>query len=110
VKIVKPGEDIVTGLRVLDTAGHTPGHISLEPAGGDGLIVVGDAVPHATVTFAHPEWRFGFDAIADLAIANRCKRFDRAATEKVKLIGCHWPHPGVGFAERRDGAYRYVPA
>jgi glyoxylase-like metal-dependent hydrolase (beta-lactamase superfamily II) len=37
VTTVKPGADIVTGLRVLDTAGHTPGHISFEFAGGDGL-------------------------------------------------------------------------
>lgn len=108
VKTVKPGEDIVTGLRVLDTAGHTPGHISLELAGGDGLIVTGDAIPHAAVTFAHPEWRFGFDAIPELAIANRRKLFDRAASEKVKLIGYHWPYPGVGFAERKDGGYRFV--
>ena len=67
VKTVKGGDEIVTGVRVLDTAGHTPGHISLEVAGGDGLIVVGDVVPHTTVSFAHPGWRFGFDAIPELA-------------------------------------------
>ncbi len=40
--MVKPGDDIVKhGLRVLDTAGHTPGHISFEVAGGEGLIVRG---------------------------------------------------------------------
>jgi glyoxylase-like metal-dependent hydrolase (beta-lactamase superfamily II) len=110
VKTVKPGEDIVTGLRVLDTAGHPPVHISLELAGGDGLIVVGDAVPHATVSFAQPQWRFGFDTIAELAIANRSKLLDRAATEKTRLIGYHWPYPGLGFAERKDAGYRFVPA
>jgi hypothetical protein len=40
----------------------------------------------------------------------RRKLLDRAASERVKLIGYHWPYTGVGFAERRDGAYRYVPA
>ena len=40
----------------------------------------------------------------------RRRLFDRAATEKAKLIGYHWPCPGVGFAERRDGSYRFVPA
>ena len=54
--------------------------------------------------------RFGFDAVAELAIANRRKLFDRAASEKERLIGYHWPYPGVGFAARRDGAYRFVPA
>ena len=29
VVMLNPGDDIVTGLRTLDTAGHTPGHISL---------------------------------------------------------------------------------
>ena len=110
VRTVKPGEEIVTGLRVLETHGHTPGHISLELAGGDGLIVVGDVVPHALVTFAHPKWRFGFDAIPDVAGATRRKLLDRAASEKTKLIGYHWPFPGVGFAEHRDSAYRFVPA
>ena len=47
VVMAKPGDDIVTGLRVLDTAGHTPGHISLEMAGGDGLIISADAATNA---------------------------------------------------------------
>jgi glyoxylase-like metal-dependent hydrolase (beta-lactamase superfamily II) len=110
VTTVRPGADVVTGVRLLDTAGHTPGHISLEVAGGDGLIVVGDVIPHTTVTFAHPEWRFAFDAIPELAIATRRKLFDRAVSEKTKLIGYHWPYPGVGYAERKDGAYRFVAA
>jgi glyoxylase-like metal-dependent hydrolase (beta-lactamase superfamily II) len=110
VKTVKAGEEIVTGVRALDTAGHTPGHIAIEIAGGDGLIVTADSVPHSAVTFAHPEWRFGFDAIPELAIASRKKLLDRAASEKTRLIGYHWPYPGVGHAERRNGAYRFVAA
>ena len=37
VKMVKSGDEIVAGLRVIDTPGHTQGHVSLELAGGDGL-------------------------------------------------------------------------
>ena len=48
-----------------------------------------------------------FDAIHDLAIANRKKLLDRAATDKTKLLGFHWPYPGVGHAERKDSAYQY---
>jgi glyoxylase-like metal-dependent hydrolase (beta-lactamase superfamily II) len=110
MQTVKPGDDIVAGMRVLDTAGHTPGHISLELAGGDGLIVVADAITHAAVGFAHPEWRVGSDTLPDLAIATRRKLLDRVASEKTKLIGYHWPYPGVGHAERKDGGYRLVAA
>ena len=28
----------------------------------------------------------------------------------MKLLGYHWPYPGVGYAERADTAYRYTPA
>src|SRR5689334_4085783 len=42
VKMIKAGDEVVSGLRVLDTPGHTQGHLSLELAGGDGLIVGGD--------------------------------------------------------------------
>ncbi len=38
--LVKPGDEIVTGMQVLDTRGHTPGHISLELAGDNGLVIL----------------------------------------------------------------------
>jgi len=109
VTMLKPGDEIVTGIRALDTAGHTPGHMSFEVAGGDGLIIVADVLPLPAIYFPHPEWKFGFDAIPDMAIAARKQLLDRAATDKVKMIGFHWPYPGVGFAERKDNAFQYVP-
>jgi glyoxylase-like metal-dependent hydrolase (beta-lactamase superfamily II) len=108
LRTVKAGEDIVTGVRVMDTAGHTPGHISIEVAGGDGLIVVGDVAANALVSFAHPEWRFAIDSLPELAIASRRRLLDRAATDKTRLIGSHWPYPGLGLVERKDGAYRFT--
>jgi glyoxylase-like metal-dependent hydrolase (beta-lactamase superfamily II) len=108
LKTVKPGDDIVNGVRILDTSGHTPGHISLEIAGGEGLIVVGDVVANAAVSFAHPEWRFAIDSIPELAITSRRRLLDRAANDKTRLLGSHWPYPGLGAAERKGGAYRFV--
>jgi glyoxylase-like metal-dependent hydrolase (beta-lactamase superfamily II) len=110
VTMVKPGDDIVTGVRVLDSAGHTPGHISLEIDGDEGLIIVADAVVFPSLSFEHPEWQIAMDAISDLAAANRAKLLDRAATDKIRMVGFHWPYPGVGHAERKDSAYRFVPA
>jgi glyoxylase-like metal-dependent hydrolase (beta-lactamase superfamily II) len=37
VKMVKGGDEVVSGLRFIDTAGHTQGHVSLELAGADGF-------------------------------------------------------------------------
>lgn len=41
---------------------------------------------------------------------NRKALLERAATDKIKLLGFHWTDPGVGYAERKDNAYRFVPA
>lgn len=110
VNMFKPGTEVLPGINVLDTAGHTPGHVSFEMAGGDGLIITADAIVNPLVYFPHPDWKFGFDADHATAIANRKKLLDMASAGKKKLIGFHWPYPGIGMAEAKDGAYVYVPA
>jgi glyoxylase-like metal-dependent hydrolase (beta-lactamase superfamily II) len=109
VVMLKPGDDIVTGLRAIDTAGHTPGHLSLEMAGGEGLIISADAATNEIASFQHPKSSFGYDTIPDLAITNRARLIERAASDRTKLLGYHWTYPGVGFAERKGTGYRYVP-
>lgn len=110
VVMLKPGDDIVGGLRAVDTAGHTPGHLSFEIAGGEGLLITADVAVNEVVSFEHPDWRFGFDTLPDRAIATRQRLLDRAASERIKLLGYHWAYPGLGHAERKDGAYRFVAA
>jgi len=109
VKMFKPGDEVVAGLHILDTPGHTQGHVSLALAGGDGLIVGGDVLTHQIISFLHPEWKPVADHVPDQAIVTRRKLLDRLATDKSKLIGFHLPYPGVGIVERKDGAYRFVP-
>jgi glyoxylase-like metal-dependent hydrolase (beta-lactamase superfamily II) len=109
VSMFKTGAEVLPGINVLDTSGHTPGHVSFELAGGDGMIITGDAITNPLVFFPHPDWKFGFDADHAAAIANRKKLLDMASSGKKKLLGYHWPYPGIGMAEARDGAYTYVP-
>jgi glyoxylase-like metal-dependent hydrolase (beta-lactamase superfamily II) len=73
------------------------------------LLVMGDVIVVPGVYFPHPEWAFGFDAISDVAIQTRKTMLDRAATDKPKLLGYHWPYPGVGHAERKGAGYEYMP-
>lgn len=107
VRMVKPGDDVVTGVRVLATPGHTQGHISLEVAG---LVIGGDALTHALISFRHPEWRPQADHVPDLAAATRARLLDRLATDRIRVIGFHLPWPGVGYVEQKDRAYRFVAA
>lgn len=108
--LVKPGQEILPGMLVVETPGHTPGHISFELAGDGNLLITGDACTNDVIFFEHPNWHFGFDTDPETALKNRRILLDRAASEKIKLLGYHWSYPGVGYAERKDNAYRFVKA
>ncbi|MBV9556702.1 MAG: MBL fold metallo-hydrolase, partial [Pseudolabrys sp.] len=108
VTMLKPGDDVVSGIRVIATPGHTQGHVALEVAGGDGLIVGGDALTHPLISFAHPEWQPVADHVPDQAAETRQRLLDRLTADKSRLIGFHLPYPAYGRVERKDGAYRYV--
>jgi glyoxylase-like metal-dependent hydrolase (beta-lactamase superfamily II) len=107
VRIFKPGDDIVTGVRALDTPGHTQGHIAFEVGGG--LIVGADALTHPLISFQHPQWRPIADHVPDQAVTTRQRLLDRLAIDRLKLIGFHLPYPGLGTVERANGSYRFVP-
>jgi len=108
VKMVKPGDDVVAGLRLIDTPGHTQGHVSLELAGPVGLIVGGDVLTHPLISFQHPDWRPTADHVPEQAATTRARLLDRLATDRAKLIGFHLPYPGVGIVERKGLVYRFV--
>lgn len=108
--MTRSGDEIVPGLRALDTAGHTPGHLSFEVSGGEGLLIAGDVATSEIVSFEHPRWHFGNDQDGERAIATRTRLLDRAATDRTKLLGYHWAFPGLGFAERAGPAFRFIPA
>lgn len=108
VKMLAPGNDIVAGLRVIATPGHTQGHVSLELNGGDGLIVGGDALTHPRIAFEYPQWKNPADHQPDRAIETRRALLDRLASERSMLVGFHLPYPGVGRVERQGNGYRYV--
>jgi glyoxylase-like metal-dependent hydrolase (beta-lactamase superfamily II) len=108
VKMFIPGDDIVSGLRIIATPGHTQGHVSLDLAGGDGLMIGADALTHPLISFQHPEWRPTADHVPDQAVDTRRKLLDRLAGDKSKLIGFHLPYPGIGVVERKNSSYRFV--
>lgn len=109
LSLLKAGDLVSPNVAVFDTPGHTPGHMSLEIAGGDGALVTGDAVPNAVVSFAHPDWAFGFDADPALASASRRALLARAAAGRHAVIGYHWTTP-IGRCEAAGDGFRLIPA
>lgn len=111
IAFFKPGAELFPGVEAVDTAGHTPGHMAFVVHGGDApVLIAGDALTNAAISFAHPEWPTASDQDPDLGIRTRLALLARLADERVRLIGYHLPHPGAGMVERDGTAYRFVPA
>lgn len=109
--MVKSGAEVVPGVTMIDSLGHTMGHMSvMVESDGQSMMVVGDAISHAHASFEHPDWHFGFDTDPVLAVQTRTQLLDRLATDRVAIAGYHLPFPGVGHVLRRGAAYQYVAA
>ena len=103
--------EVTAGVRLVSTPGHTPGHMSVMiESEGKTLVALGDAMTHAYTNFAHPEWYIDRDQDGDLAVSTRRRLLDMAASDRIAILGYHFPFPGVGHVQRAGNAYRFIPA
>jgi glyoxylase-like metal-dependent hydrolase (beta-lactamase superfamily II) len=111
LRLIKAGAEVAPGVTTFDTAGHTPGHMSVHiSSGSEELLLTGDVVVDTGVGFLHPEWPFGFDLDVPLATKARMAFLDRAAADKTLVGSYHLPFPGFGHVVRDGTGYRWLPA
>ena len=110
-RMLKDGDAIAPGITAMETLGHTMGHLSIRVESEEqSLIVLGDAVAGSIVHFEKPDWHGGFDTDGPMAAETRKKLLDQAATDRIAVVGYHFPFPGVGHVARAGAVYRYIPA
>lgn len=109
-KFVKPGDDVVTGIRAVQAYGHTPGHLAfMIESKGKSILFWGDCAHHQVASLAHPEWYCVFDIDKEQGVETRRRIYDMAATDRLPVIGYHMPFPSIGFVERNGpGSYRWL--
>ena len=109
IRLFQWGEELLPGIEAVDTHGHTPGHTSfMLHDGSDSLMVVGDALLNAVISFQQPSWASGADQNPDEGVATRLKLLDRLASEQTRIVGFHLPQPGLGTVERSGQYYRFA--
>lgn len=108
---LKPGDDVVTGIRAVAAYGHTPGHLNFHiESEGKAIYFWGDCAHHQVASLARPDWHCVFDVDQAQGALTRKRVYDMLATERIPVIGYHMPFPSIGYVERQgtDG-YRWLP-
>lgn len=111
LRFVADGDEPLPGVTAIATPGHTVGHLSyLIGAGDERCLVLGDTAYHFAISFSHPEWHSSFDTDPVVAAETRLKILGFAADQRLRVIGYHFPFPGIGYVDRLSSAsFRYVP-
>jgi glyoxylase-like metal-dependent hydrolase (beta-lactamase superfamily II) len=104
------GGDVAPGITSMLAAGHTPGMMIFNvESEGKRLVLTADTANHFVLSLQRPDWEVKFDMDKAAAAATRKKVFDMIATDKVAFLGYHMPFPAVGYAEKQETGYRFVP-
>ncbi len=104
------GAEVVPGITAMAAFGHSPGHMIFRAESeGKELVLTADTANHYVLSLQRPEWEVRFDMDKAAAAASRKKVFDMIATDRVAFLGYHMPFPSVGYAEKLDTGYRFVP-
>ncbi|MCO4318631.1 MBL fold metallo-hydrolase [Phyllobacterium sp. 21LDTY02-6] len=108
---IEAGDEVVPGITSEAAYGHTPGHMIFNvESGGQKLVLTADTANHYVASLQRPDWEVTFDTDKAMAAETRKRVFDRIAADRVPFIGYHMPFPGVGYVEKLEEGYRFVPA
>ncbi len=89
IKFAEEGEEIVPGVMVLATPGHTAGHASLlVTAGEERVIILGD-IFYSVAQIEHPEWTNSLDSDPEQAKITRRQMLQELAQPSTIGVASH---------------------
>ncbi len=108
--MIAPDEEAAPGITAVEAFGHTPGHMAYRvESEGRSLLIAADFANHPVFSLAHPDWEVKFDMDKSAAAATRRSLLDMLAAERMPFIGYHMPFPALGYVEKAEDGYAYVP-
>jgi glyoxylase-like metal-dependent hydrolase (beta-lactamase superfamily II) len=108
LRLVRGETEIVPGVAVLPTPGHTPGHLAVVVYdGGQELLYVSDAMVHP-IQLEHPGWGPKYDIDREAAEASRRLLCERAVRNDSLVHAFHFdPFPCLGRFAAAGEAWRW---
>src|SRR3982074_3547026 len=110
-RFVKQGGEITTGVHYVAAPGHSPSHAAiLFASGNEQFMHMGDIAHNPVTSLQHPDWTPIFDYEPAQAIKSRKAILGRVATDRIMVMGYHFPFPAIGHVVRYDKAYHWEAA
>ncbi len=101
------GEEILEGIRVLPTFGHSVGHMAFEiRSRGETALFSGD-VMHSAVQVHRPEWNSVFCLDQEQARDSRHRLLAHAADTGAILFAAHFPNTSAGTVKRVGSGFEW---
>lgn len=111
IRQIADGAEALPGVRAVAAHGHTPGHTCYHVAdGADQMMFVADATNRPELLARRPDFHIVFDFDPAMAEEARRRIYDRAAADRIRVTGYHFPFPANGYMAKEGNGYRFVPA
>ncbi|MEQ5806480.1 MBL fold metallo-hydrolase [Alteromonas sp. NFXS44] len=109
-KTFKDSDMLFSGIKIMPSNGHTPGHTSyLLSSGSEKLLLWGDIIHVHSVQLEHPEVSIEVDVNPEAAIESRKLLLAQATKERWMIASPHLPFPGLGHLQKNGKGYRWIP-
>ncbi|WP_371572500.1 MBL fold metallo-hydrolase [Streptomyces sp. NBC_01314] len=109
ITFTEAGGHITSEVSLIDTSGHTPGHVAvLIESQGESAVITGDLM-HAPCQVGRPDWSASLDSDQKASAKTRRAFLERFADTSTLVIGTHFGTPSAGRIQHHGDSFRIIP-
>ena len=109
LQVLEGEKEIVSGVSLVHTPGHTPGHHSVKVQAGDKTVFyLADLCP--TIAHVPLPWIMGYDLLPLTTLETRKRIYPQAVEEAWLLFFEHDPQVVAGYMKQKDDKFVLEPA
>lgn len=109
IRFMAGGDEVVPCVEVVETPGHTPGHVSLVVNGGSERLLLTADLFHCPVQVSERSWYVAFDMDPEQARASRERMYPELVRPDTLAAVNHFSDQVFGHFSQEGDGYRWTP-